>query len=694
MRRRDFVRSSVLTLGGACLYRSVPALGMGGVQADPSVRRVLAVFKCHFDAGFIDTQSAVVNRYFTEFFPQAMKIGEQSRRGGGQRYVWTTGSWLLYEYLEQASTEDRRRMEQAIEHGDIAWHAIPFTWQTEMMDPSMVSASIGLSKSLDRRFGRTTTGAKMTDVPGHTRGIISPLAEQGVKLLDVGVNGGCTSPVVPPLFVWKDSRGAELMTMYHGDYGGVVRVPGSDLAVAVFVAGDNSGPHSVDEIADMYAELGRRFPQAKIVAASLSEVANAIEPYRAKLPVVTQEIGDTWIYGIASDPLKLARFREVSRLRLGWIKQGKFKSGDATDTALLRRLLLVPEHTWGTDTKTWLDFDHYTPHELSLMLYSRNFMIAKSSWQEKRQDLNDGVTALPKPLHDEARARLTAMHTTEPKLVNATVMEPGKSIDATHFVLDIDGQTGAICGLKNKHTGIEWAAVDHPLALFTYQTLSQADYTRYLSSYGLTRAEWFGMDLGKPNIEHFGAESRDWKPVLTKLERSQSAEGDRVLAHLELRDAQATESGRVAFPKKLYLEIWLPAAEPVVHLEFSWLEKRATRMPEAMWLTFNPKVPDAQGWRMDKCGEQVSPLDVVEGGGRRMHAVTTGFGYHHREHVLDVECLDAPLIALGEKSPLNYSRTQPDLSGGVHSNLYNNAWGTNYVMWFDEDMRFRYLLRA
>ena len=52
------------------------------------------------------------------------------------------------------------------------------------------------------------------------------------------------------------------------------------------------------------------------------------------------------------------------------------------------------------------------------------------------------------------------------------------------------------------------------------------------------------------------------------------------------------------------------------------------------------------------------------------------------------------LIAFTRKSPLNYSRSQPDLTGGVHSNLYNNAWGTNYIMWFGEDMRFRYTVRA
>ena len=128
----------------------------------------------------------------TEYFPQAIDLASQLRQSGSQRYVWTTGSWLLYEYLEQATPEQRTRMEKAIAMGDIAWHALPFSWQTEMLDESMISGSIGLSRTLDQRFGQTTTGAKMTDVPGHTRGLIAPLAAQGVKFLDIGVNDAST----------------------------------------------------------------------------------------------------------------------------------------------------------------------------------------------------------------------------------------------------------------------------------------------------------------------------------------------------------------------------------------------------------------------------------------------------------------------------------------------------------------------
>jgi hypothetical protein len=285
MKRREFVKT--ITAAGTGLL--LPRLGLRAqsASAEGSVKRVLVMFKCHFDAGFIDTQYNVVHKYFNQYFPRAIEIAKAENAGGKRRYVWTTGSWLVFEYLEQASAADRKTMEEAIERGDIAWHGLPFTWQTEMLAPSMIEGSLALARSLDRRFGKVTTGAKMTDVPGHTRGIIPPLAKGGIKFLEIGVNGGSMPAKLPPIFLWKDPSGASLAMMYHHEYGAVTVVPGSDLALVTEVRGDNSGPHTPEEIAAIYADLGTRFPNAEIHASNLSQMANAMEPHGDKLPVVT-----------------------------------------------------------------------------------------------------------------------------------------------------------------------------------------------------------------------------------------------------------------------------------------------------------------------------------------------------------------------------------------------------------------------
>ena len=51
------------------------------------------------------------------------------------------------------------------------------------------------------------------------------------------------------------------------------------------------------------------------------------------------------------------------RLRGEWLAGRRISVGDATDRQLLRRLVLAVEHTWGTDTKRYIDYDHYSPRD-------------------------------------------------------------------------------------------------------------------------------------------------------------------------------------------------------------------------------------------------------------------------------------------------------------------------------------------
>jgi hypothetical protein len=694
MRRRDFVKS-LLATGGVLTGRGGLLSAFPAAGEEPEVKRVLVMFKCHLDVGFTDTQAGVMRKYFDEYFPRAMQVAEAMRQSGSDRYVWTTGSWLLYEYLEQAKSEQRQKVEQAVAAGDLAWHALPFTWETELLDRSMIEGALGLSESLDRRFGRTTTGAKMTDVPGHSRGLVGPLAAHGVKLLTIGVNSGSTPPDVPPFFVWKDPDGASLAVMYFlNAYGGILQVPGSDLAIGVEMRDDNMGPHSVGELGKFYKNLRRQFPHAEIKAASLSEIAAAVEPYRNRLPVVTGEIGDTWIYGVASDPTKLSRYREVARLRKEWIAQGKFQTGDATDCALLRRLSLCAEHTWGVDSKRLKDYEHYTPKAMAAAHALPTFHWAETSWAEKRKNIDDGLANLPAPLQAEAGERLRKLRPVEPEPAGLEKHTPGTEFETAHWVIALDAKTGAIQKLRAKRDGREWASAEHPLAWFRYQTLAKADYDRYQAAYLRIRRWWSVADFGKPKIEKFGAQSRVWTATVAASWAGKVEGGHRLLAQLRVNDADAEQAGLVAWPGKMYLDIFLPDAEPAVKIGFTAFAKAANRLPEGLWLSFLPPAPEPKGWMLEKVNQWVSPFDVVSGGNRGMHAVSGAVRYQDARGSLTIEALDAPVVALGEMSPLAFSPAQPDLAPGLHFSLYNNAWGTNYIQWLGEDMLFRFVLRA
>ena len=77
-----------------------------------------------------------------------------------------------------------------------------------------------------------------------------------------------------------------------------------------------------------------------------------------------------------------------------------------------------------------------------------------------------------------------------------------------------------------------------------------------------------------------------------------------------------------------------------------------------------------------------------------MHAVSNELRYKDAQGSLAINSLDAPLVALGARSPIYFSDEQPDIRNGIHVCLFNNGWGTNYIQWFGEDMRFRFSLNA
>lgn len=51
---------------------------------------------------------------------------------------------------------------------------------------------------------------------------------------------------------------------------------------------------------------------------------------------------------------------------------------------------------------------------------------------------------------------------------------------------------------------------------------------------------------------------------------------------------------------------------------------------------------------------------------------------------------EAFLVNVGEARSLNYSTSYPDIQGGIHFNLSNNLWGTNFTMWNEGSMTYHF----
>ena len=661
------------------------------------IETVHLIFKTHLDIGFTALARDVVTQYFEEFFPRAIEVAETLRRSRDtERFIWTTGSWLIYEYLEKASPQDRRRLEAAIESGDIAWHGLPFTTHSELMDASLFRFGLSLSQELDRRFGKQTIAAKMTDVPGHTRAIVPLLAECGIKFLHVGVNAASTPPQVPPVFVWRDANGAEVVVMYHHGYGGRMTLAGLSAALVVAQARDEKGdqdnlsPQTTEQVIEIFSETREHFPEANVIASTLDAYARQLTLVKSHLPVVTEEIGDTWIHGVGTDPKKVSQFRELCRLRNQWVSDQRVHPNDEPFAEFSRSLLLIPEHTWGLDEKTYLaDYVNYRRGKFDRARVRASFKMLETSWAEQRAYLDHSIQALgDSPLAVEAVHRLKYLQPKVPDRIGfEEVSDIATVFETAHFAIGFDVGYGAVSHLIDKKTQKKWASSKHLLGLVRYQTFSQTDYDRFLSQYLSSRPPWAVPDFSKPGIAEARARSEWWLPSKSRLFMRKDEFGHQFILELFMPQECVAEYG---CPKTFTIEISLPDQEPSIDVGVQWFQKPANRLPEAIWFSFCLQTRNAQGWMMDKMGKHISPLDVVRNGNRQLHAVGRGVFYRDPEHELTIETFDAPLVAPGEPSLLDFNNEQPNLDEGVHFNLYNNVWGTNFPMWYEEDARFRF----
>ncbi len=684
------------------------------------INNVYIIFKTHLDIGFTDYAANVVENYFENYIPLAIELaGRLRERQGPERFVRTTGSWLIYEFLEKASPTKKAAMEHAIVRGDIAWHGLPFTTHTELMDGNLFKFGLSLSQKLDRRFGKKTIAAKMTDVPGHTRAIIPYLADAGIEYLHIGVNPASTPPDVPSLFRWQSPEDREILINYAGSYGEVQTFNDLDCAQAFAHTGDNCGPPSVDGVKHAFRELRENFPSATIKGATMDEFALRLREISDKLPIIKDELGDTWIHGVGTDPAKVSQFRALSRLAAKWQKThldpGKID-------LFYRNLLLIPEHTWGMDEKTHLSdyvnysakdfrearrkdkvtaeipdrFNHFAgfalEHETNhqpVVRETNSYSRFERSWQEQRDYITNAVNSLDDlGLRKEAEQTLAETLPRRPDWAGYEMINSRKEIDLPRCRFRLDPATGAIVSLFAKSLSRHIADENHPIGLFSYELFSQECYDRIIREYNVkldSTAYWAIPDFSKPGIDTTGVTYHKFLPTLQKCGLKTENGMDLLLLELAMGEKECREFGA---PKTIFIQYVF--TEGMISINIQWFDKPACRLPEASWFSLNPIVKLPEQWQLEKMGMLISPLDVAGKGNRNLHAIDRGVFYRGEEVNLCIESIDAPLVAPGKARLFEFDDSQPPLEQGFHFNLHNNRWGTNFPMWYEEDAQFRF----
>jgi hypothetical protein len=632
------------------------------------------VFKTHLDIGFTDHAEKVRRQYHEQFIPQALNTAEHfyAEDPTAPAFVWTTGAWLIWDHLDSQDASKVARLERAIERGLIAWHGLPYTTHTELMSPALFRAGLSYAQELDRRFGKTTIAAKMTDVPGHTLGMVPLLAEAGIRFLHLGVNTASPVPDVPPIFRWRAPGGEEVVVMYQASYGETDFPAGSEIGLSFAHTEDNIGPQSVGQTVGAYRALAHEHPGVTVVASTLDAFGAEMWARREDFPVVDIEIGDSWIHGAGADPVKIARFRQLQRLYDGYAQD----SLTPERLAFGRGLAMAAEHTCGVDIKTYLrdekawdrpDFERARQSD-------HRFAFTEASWAEQRHYIDAAVAGLGHEDRGEAQ-RVLAELEAGPAPAGALIQANELRMDG--WVLALDAATGDVVSITTPD-GAALGGQDGALLGYRYESYDSAELQKHLDSYLQHRIEWALLDHDKPGLEHAKtAQNAVYAP------RFAGVAGATAIGVLP-----ADAHGTLGAPRQVEL-----TARPLdgrrIELSFVLRDKPANRMPEASFITLTPA--GATAWDYHKLGLWQDGARIARKGGGQLEGVSA-----IRSRIggvqLTVTPLDSPLVAPATSPFMPFAPEPPDLSQGVRFNLHNNKWGTNFPMWWEGDFKSRLVL--
>jgi len=756
--------------------------GDGGrmTKLNSAIKKVHIVYMAHLDVGYtVPSVKQNLQQYVQEYFPLAWNTSETLRaRAGEESFAWTSHAWLIDALLRNqsgavpAGSDFISKLEASIQRGDTTWHANPMNLQEESGESNHLSFGLTIAEKLDRRFNKPKkVAASQKDAPGVSLAMLRTFKDHGVRMLHVGVNDFSTVPAFPevsapyhgycnPGRLRDTGKGdigpspdpgavpPELMLLYCSGYSGpyqlglelpnqMTLVPGFDEALVYLMHVDNRGPQTAEQVLEGWTATQRVFPNAVLHSSSMDAWLQAFEqaeeqPDGPSLPVVDDvEMGDTWTFGVPSDPTKTRAYRAVTRLVTEEIQAGAINTSAHDFQEFYTILLKLPEHTWGYTGAgcagaDWSNSGWRSPTS-SCRFGSAQYTTARNSYVDQRNFTLLAIEALTGPTAWLRPKLIAAIQARDPVPVS-TVGPQGEGwlpFDVTHdgtvtvsrpssnrSVVAVFNASGAITSLRVGN--VTMADPQHPLGLFQYRTHSEDELNLYGDEYCLDhcRADCGRCGFSKCDLSKAGAVSSRNAPLVVAAWRRGQIDSEEQSFFFNVSFAGCSggpalleQYGAPAFAT---IKVSINATDldpgPLrLTVDLTWYGKQPTRMAESLWMTFAPQTGQgAANWRMDKLGRWVDPFQVARNGSQTMHALASGVQQLARDRPAGgapevmISSPDAPVVSpnvalapLGTFGP----KVLPQPEDGWAWNLFNNAWSTNFPLWsLDPSARFQWAL--
>jgi hypothetical protein len=225
-----------------------------------------------------------------------------------------------------------------------------------------------------------------------------------------------------------------------------------------------------------------------------------------------------------------------------------------------------------------------------------------------------------------------------------------------------------------------------------YRIYGGADYDFWLNNYTRdikhTRSWAFG-DFARPGLKAVEKKykSGDFPFEFRAACIRSGGESAEISTEFLAPNAPKPNSGA---PARMLLRYTL--TKDAADIEIFWEKKTAARLTESVLFRMYPGFTGENPLTLYKLGIAVNPNETVENGGRNLAAVEKSL-IRTEGGAFWIENVHAPLIARGGGDILRFENALRDINAdGISFVLYDNVWGTNFPLWYEDNAYFRFSL--
>ena len=333
----------------------------------------------HTDIGYTDVQTEIERKQVENLDKGMALAGRTAGYPVGARFVWNVEVlWAADLFLQRKNAQEIAAFESAVKDGRVALNGLYLNTLTGLCRPEEQVRNFTFATQLARRFGVTIDTAMISDIPGHSWGLVTAMAQAGIRYFSTSPNffdriGTAQVASADQPFWWVGPSGRERVLTWNTHQGYALshtwsarvttarvgeyldhledaRYPYDVTYIRWSGLGDNAEPEPT--ISDFVKDWSGKYAWPRLVISDQRTPFVELERrYAERIPARSGDWTPYWEDGAGSSARETVMNRRsadrLTQAQALWAMFAPERWPAAHADEAWKKVLLYTEHTWG-----------------------------------------------------------------------------------------------------------------------------------------------------------------------------------------------------------------------------------------------------------------------------------------------------------------------------------------------------------